>query len=194
MIATFRLLTASLLQAIGSTGCGTALCMAVVCCDWRVSIRLLFLCTVFSLGVRWLAAHRWFSCFFDCRHPRFRYFGSVALLMLFGLSLMWIASFTFLVYQWLSLSINFTSSDSDLCPVSVFWDGGTLGACETYISVVFFHSFLHGSSCFTDCRIEGNRLQQTETLRSISVATDLLCQIVNTRAICESIKSPNFPH
>ena len=72
LIATFRLLTASLLQAMGSTGSGTALCMAVVRCDWRVSIR-------YGVFVR-----RPLTCrsplvfmFFYCRHPRFRYFGSV---------------------------------------------------------------------------------------------------------------------
>ena len=117
LIATFRLLTASLLQSTPSTGSGTALCMAVVCCDWRVSIRLLFLCAVFSSGVRWLAAHRWLSWFLNVGIHASGISAPLSLLMLFGLSLMSIASFTFLVYQWLSLSIDFTSSHSSLCPV-----------------------------------------------------------------------------
>ena len=73
--------------------------------------------TVFSLGVRLLAAHRWFSCFFIVGIHASGISAPLSLLMLFGLSLMSIASFTFLVYQWLSLSINFTSSLSGLCPV-----------------------------------------------------------------------------
>ena len=46
--ATFRLLTTRLLRAMGLTGCGTALCIMVVCCDWCISIRLLFPCTKVS--------------------------------------------------------------------------------------------------------------------------------------------------
>ena len=105
--------------------------------------------TVFSLGVRLLAAHRWFSCFFIVGIHASGISAPLSLLMLFGLSLMSIASFTFLVYQWLSLSINFTSSHSGLCPV--------LLACsetaELWVRAKrrsFFHSFLHGSPCFTD--------------------------------------------
>ena len=75
--ATFRLLTASLLQAMRSTGSGTALYIMVVCCDWCISIWLLFPCTMASSGVRWFFVRRWFRCFFYCRHPRFRYFDSV---------------------------------------------------------------------------------------------------------------------
>ena len=48
--ATFPLLTASLLQAMRSTGSGTALYIMVVCCDWCISIRLLFPCTMASSG------------------------------------------------------------------------------------------------------------------------------------------------
>ena len=73
--------------------------------------------TVFSLGVRLLAAHRCFSCFFIVGIHASGISAPLSLLMLFGLSLMSIASFTFLVYQWLSLSINFTSSHSGLCTV-----------------------------------------------------------------------------
>ena len=75
--ATFRLLTASLLQAMRSTSSGAALYIMVVCCDWCISIRLLFPCTMASSGVRWFFVRRWFRCFFYCRHPRYRYFGSV---------------------------------------------------------------------------------------------------------------------
>ena len=49
--ATFRLLTASLLQAMGWTCCGTASYVMVVCCHWCISIRLLFPCTMVSSGV-----------------------------------------------------------------------------------------------------------------------------------------------
>ena len=76
--ATFRLLPASLLLAMGSTGCGTALCTMVICCNWFISIRLLFPSTMVSSGVRWFFVCCWFRCFLSyCRHPRFRYFGSV---------------------------------------------------------------------------------------------------------------------
>ena len=34
--------------------------------------------------------------------------------------------------------------------VSMFLNRGILSACESYIPVVFFHSFLHGSSGFPD--------------------------------------------
>ena len=70
--------------------------------------------------------------------------------MLLGMSLMWIASFTFLVYQWLSLlgKLYFFPQwlvSDFLC---VFWDGGILGSHESYISVMFFYPLLHGSSHF----------------------------------------------
>ena len=51
LIATFRLLTASL-QAMGSTDSGPPLCSCVVCSGWCVSIVLLFLSAVFSSGDR----------------------------------------------------------------------------------------------------------------------------------------------
>ena len=84
--ATFRLLTTSLLRAMGLTGCGTALCIMVVCCDWCISIRLLFPCTKVSPR-RSLVLVQIFSY---CGHPRFRYFGSVVPVYVFALSLMWI--------------------------------------------------------------------------------------------------------
>ena len=84
--ATFRLLTTSLLRAMGLTGYGTALCIKVVCCDWCISIRLLFPCTKVSPR-RSLVLVQIFSY---CGHPRFRYFGSVVSVYVFALSLMWI--------------------------------------------------------------------------------------------------------
>ena len=109
--ATFRLLTASLLQAIGSTGCGTALYIMVVCCDWCISIWLLLPRTMVSSGVRW------FRCFPFVGIHASGISAPLSLFMLFGLSLMWNASFTFLVYQWLSWSISFLSFHSGLCPI-----------------------------------------------------------------------------
>ena len=61
---TFRLIPASLLQAMRSTSSGAALYIMVVCCDWCISIRLLFPCTMASSGVRWFFVRRWFRCFF----------------------------------------------------------------------------------------------------------------------------------
>ena len=105
--ATFRLLTASLLQAMRSTGSGTALHIMVVCCDWCISIRLMFPCTMASSGVRWFFVRRWFWCFFIVGIHASGISAPLSLFMLFGLSLVWIASFTFLVYQWLSWLICF---------------------------------------------------------------------------------------
>ena len=87
---TFRLLTASLLQAMGSTGCGTALCIMVVCCNWCISIRLLFPCTMISSGVRWFFVRRWFRCFLIVGIHVHASGISVplSLFILFGLSLM----------------------------------------------------------------------------------------------------------
>ena len=116
LLATFRLLTASLLQAMGSTGFGAALCMVVVCCDWLISILLFSFCAV-SSDVRLYVAHRWFWCFLMVVIQALGISNPLSLLMLLGLRLMWIASFTFLVYQCFSLSINFTSFQSGLCPV-----------------------------------------------------------------------------
>ena len=100
--ATFRLLTASLLQAMRSTSSGAALYIMVVCCDWCISIWLLFPCTMASSGVRWFFVRRWFRCFFIVSIHATGISAPLSLFMLFGLSLVWIASFTFLVYQWLS--------------------------------------------------------------------------------------------
>ena len=75
--ATFRIFTASLTQAMGSTGCGMAICIMVVFSDWCISIRLLFPCTMVSLGVRRFFRASLVLMFSYCRNPRFRYFGSV---------------------------------------------------------------------------------------------------------------------
>ena len=50
-------------MVMARTGCGTALCIMVVCCNWCISIRLLFPCTMVSSGVRWFFVRRWFRCF-----------------------------------------------------------------------------------------------------------------------------------
>ena len=70
LIAMFRLLTASLLQAMGSTDSGSPLCSCVVCSEWCISILLLFL-----LGP--LACRVFVVVFLDRRHPRFWNFNSV---------------------------------------------------------------------------------------------------------------------
>ena len=87
---TFRLLTASLLQAMGSTGCGTALCIMVVCCNWCISIRLLFQCTMISSGLRWFFVRRWFRCFLivGIHVHASSISGPLSLFILFGLSIM----------------------------------------------------------------------------------------------------------
>ena len=151
--ATFRLLTASLLQAMGSTGCGTALYIMVVCCEWCISIRRLFPCIMASPGVGWFFVRRWFRCFLIIGIHASGISAPLSLLMLFGSSLMWIASFSFIVYQCLSRSISLVSFHSGLCPVPLtcsetaeFW----VRASHISLYVVFFHSFLHRSSCFPD--------------------------------------------
>ena len=136
-----------------STGSGTALCIMVVCCDWCISIRLLFLCTMVSSGVRWFAVHRWLWCFLIVGIHASGISAPLSLFMLSGLSIMWIASLAFLVYQWLSRSINFISFHSGLCPVPLACSETAefrRSTCEPYIPVVFFHSFLHGLSRFSD--------------------------------------------
>ena len=102
---------------MGSTGSGTALCIMMACCNWCISIRLLFPCTMVSSGVLWFAVRHWLWCFLIVGIYASGISAPLSLFMLFGLSLMWTASFAFLVYQWLSRSINFTSFHSGLCPV-----------------------------------------------------------------------------
>ena len=66
-----RLLTASPLQAMGSTDSGSPLCSCVVCSDWCISILLLFLLA----GP--LACRVFVVVFLDRRHPRSWNFNSV---------------------------------------------------------------------------------------------------------------------
>ena len=89
----------------------------VVCCNWCISIWLLLPCTMVSSGVRWFLVRRWFPCFLFVGIHASGISAPLSLFMLFGLSLMWNASFTFLVYQWLSWSISFLSFHSGLCPI-----------------------------------------------------------------------------
>ena len=58
-----------------------------------------------------------FWCFLIVGIHAFGISAPLSLFMLFGWSLMWSASFIFLVYQWLSRSISFVSFHSGLCPV-----------------------------------------------------------------------------
>ena len=73
--------------------------------------------TMVSSGVLWFAVRHWLCCFLIVGIYASGISAPLSLFMLFGLSLMWTASFAFLVYQWLSRSINFTSFHSGLCPV-----------------------------------------------------------------------------
>ena len=66
-------------------GYGTTSCIAVVCCDWCISYEYRFCKPLFHQRSALLV---------------------VTILALFQLMLLWIASFTFLVYQWLSLLLN----------------------------------------------------------------------------------------
>ena len=70
-------------------------------------------CTMVSSGVRWFFVRRWFRCFLIVGIHASGISVPLCLFMLFGLSL----SFPFLVYQWLSRSINLVSFHSGLCPV-----------------------------------------------------------------------------
>ena len=86
-----------------------------------ISIRLLFPRTMVSSGVRWFFARRLLRCFLIAGIQLPVYASGIStplpLFMLSGLSLMQIASFTFLVYQWLSPSKSLVSFHSGLCPV-----------------------------------------------------------------------------
>ena len=70
-----------------------------------------------SHGVGWFFVRRWFRCFLIVGIHASGISAPLSLLMFFGSSLMWIASFSFLVYQCLSRSISLVSFHSGLCPV-----------------------------------------------------------------------------
>ena len=107
--------------------------------------------------------------FFDCRHPRFRYFGSVV-----PIDVVRVQSYVNSLFHFSRVPVvvcinklNFFLQQLMSGFVSVFWEGGTLGACETqYLCRVlsFFHSFLHGSSCFTDVDLGLRKTPYTETI------------------------------
>ena len=86
-----------------------------------ISIRLLFPRTMVSSGVRWFFARRLLRCFLMAGIQLPVYASGIStplpLFMLSGLSLMQIASFTTLVYQWLSPLKSLVSFHSGLCPV-----------------------------------------------------------------------------
>ena len=135
-----------------STGSGTALCIMVVCCDWCISIRLLFLCTMVSSGVRWFAVRCWLWRFLIVGIHASGISAPLSLFMLLGLSLMWIASFHFPCVP-MVVSVNklyFVPQRLVSGSVSMFWNHRIPSTCESYIPVVFFHSFLHGLSRFSD--------------------------------------------
>ena len=84
-----------------------------------------------------------------CRHPRFRYFGFVV-----PVYVVWVISCLFhfpCVPMVVSVNkFHFVPQQLVSGSVTVFWNRGILSACESYDPVVFFHSFLHGSSRFSD--------------------------------------------
>ena len=136
---------------MGSTGSGTALCIMVACCNWCISIRLLFPCTMVSSGVLWFAVRHWLWCFLIGRHLRFRYFGSVV-----PVYVVWVKSYVNCLFRFPCVpmvvsvyKLYFVSQRLVSGSVSMFWNRGILSACESYIPVVFFHAFLHGSSRFS---------------------------------------------
>jgi len=137
------MLTASLHQAMRSTGCASP-------CESRWSAVIgafrssLFRCEVVSREVRFEVvplAVRWCTGLLLC----FLIVGihapgisiPLSLLMLSGWSLMWIASLTLRLYQCESRSISFRN-------------GGGLGTGESYIPVMLFDPLLHRSSCFAN--------------------------------------------
>ena len=87
--------------------------------------------------------------FSNWQHPRFRYFGFVVLVYV-----VWIISCLFhfpCVPMVVSVNkLHFVPQRLVSGSVSVFWNRGILSACESYVLVVFFYSFLHGSSRFSD--------------------------------------------
>ena len=117
-VATFRLHTASLHQAMRSTGYVKpykALCSAVVC--WfSTAVIGAFRSSLFRWVV--LSAVRFFAalpllCFLVVGSHASGISIPLSLLMLLGWSLMWIASLTLRVYQCGSRSINFTSRTAE---------------------------------------------------------------------------------
>ena len=121
-IATFRLHTASLLQAMGSTGYASpyeARCSAVI--GWfSTAVIDAFRSSLFRRTVPSAVRSRTallLLCFLIVGIHASGISIPLSLLMLLGLSLIGIASLTLHVYQWGSRSINFTSFQSGWCPV-----------------------------------------------------------------------------
>ena len=89
--------------------------------------------------------------FSNCRHLRFRYFGSVV-----PVYVVWVKSYVNCLFRFPCVpmfvsvyKLYFVSQRLVSGSVSMFWNRGILSACESYIPVVFFHAFLHGSSRFS---------------------------------------------
>ena len=143
----FRLHTASLHQAMRSTGYAKPYYSTMLRCDWLLSNNCDWCVSILAVPV---------GCSLSC--PLFR--GSpvvvflivgiyasgisipLSLLMLKGWSLMRIASLTLRVYQCGSRSINFTSSPSGLWPV--LWAcSETSGHAEYYFQVWFWSDWVY---------------------------------------------------
>ena len=90
------------------------------------------------------------------RHPatgiRFRYFDFVT-----PVYVIWLESYANCLFHFPCVPMAFSVKEFGFVPqrlvsgsVGMIWNRGILSVCESYIPVVFFHSFLHGSSCFPD--------------------------------------------
>ena len=81
---------------------------------------------------------------------RFRYFDSVT-----PVYVIWLESYANCLFHFPCVPMAFSIKEFGFVPqrlvsgsVDMIGNRGILNACESYIPVVFFHSFLHGSSCF----------------------------------------------
>ena len=137
---------------MGSTGSSAALCIMVVCCIGAFRSGYCFRVSWFPQAFANLRASLALM-FSNWRHPRFRYFGFVV-----PVYVVWVIGLGYLLPLSLALCTNgcsvnklhFVPQQLVSVSVSVFWNRGILSACESYVLVVFFYSFLHGSSRFSD--------------------------------------------
>ena len=133
---------------MGSTGSSAALCIMVVCCIGAFRSGYCFRVSWFPQAFANLRASLALM-FSNWRHPRFRYFGFVV-----PVYVVWVISCLFhfsCVPMVVSVNkFHFVPQRLVSGSVSVFWNSGILSACESYVLVVFFYSFLHGSSRFSD--------------------------------------------
>ena len=192
-IAMFQLHTASLHQAMRSTGYVNPykpLYSAVI--GWFSTAVIsafrssLFQWVVFS-AVRFFAALR-LLCFLIVGIQASGISIPLSLLMLWGWSLMWITSLTLCVYQCGSQSINFTSSkvDSVRCCGCALKRRG-LGTGESDVSVMLLYPVFHWSSSLADVNFvtfTGNSVNNAVLLSrvSLSIVSDL--KTVHTPCCC----------